>query len=137
MECDGSKEIVTGVYAGQQQRKMFGLSYRTKIGNDVQGDSYGYKIHLIYGCKASPSERAYTTTNDSPEAQAMSWEITTTPLNVSGMQATSQLVIDSTKVDGEKLADLEEILYGKPAEGQTPAVDARLPLPDEIAQILG
>ena len=136
-ECDGSKEIVTGVYAGQQSRKMFGLSYRTKKGNDVQGDAYGYKIHLIYGCKASPSERNYSTTNDSPEPQAMSWEISTTPLNVSGMQATSQLVIDSTKVDPEKLADLEVILYGTPAEGQTPAVDARLPLPDEIAQILG
>ena len=136
MECDGSKEIAPGVYAGQQQRKMFGLSYRTKIGNDVQGDAYGYKLHLVYGCKASPSERNYNTTNDSPEAQALSWEITTTPLNISGMQASSQLVIDSTKVDAEKLADLEEILYGKPAEGQTPAVDARLPLPDEVAQIL-
>lgn len=136
MECDGSKEIAPGVYAGQQQRKMFGLSYRTKIGNDVQGDSYGYKLHLVYGCKASPSERNYNTTNDSPEAQALSWEITTTPLNISGMQASSQLVIDSTKVDADKLADLEEILYGKPAEDQTPAVDARLPLPDEVVQIL-
>lgn len=136
MECDGSKEIAPGVYAGQQQRKMFGLSYRTKIGNDVQGDAYGYKLHLVYGCKASPSERNYNTTNDSPEAQALSWEITTTPLNISGMQASSQLVIDSTKVDDEKLADLEEVLYGTPAEGQTPAVDARLPLPDEVVQIL-
>lgn len=136
MECDGSKEIAPGVYAGQQQRKMFGLSYRTKIGNDVQGDSYGYKLHLVYGCKASPSERNYNTTNDSPEAQALSWEITTTPLNISGMQASSQLVIDSTKADADKLAALEVILYGTPAEGQTPAVDARLPLPDEVAQLL-
>lgn len=136
MECDGSKEIAPGVYAGQQQRKVFGLSYRTKIGNDLQGDSYGYKIHLIYGCMASPSERAYNTTNDSPEASALSWEITTTPINVSGMRATSQLTIDSTKVDATKLAALEQILYGTPADGSTEAVDARLPLPDEIAELL-
>jgi len=136
MACDGSAEIAPGVYAGQQQRKTFGLSYRTKIGNDVKGDGYGYKLHLIYGCKASPSERAYNTTNDSPEAQALSWEITTTPINVSGMQATSQITIDSTKVNATKLAALEQILYGTPAGEGTEAVDPRLPLPDEVAQLL-
>lgn len=134
--CDGSAEIAPGVYAGQQQRKTFGLSYRTKIGNDVKGDGYGYKLHLIYGCKASPSERAYNTTNDSPEAQALSWEITTTPINVSGMQATSQITIDSTKVNATKLAALEQILYGTPAGEGTEAVDPRLPLPDEVAKLL-
>lgn len=136
MECDGSAEIAPGVFAGQQNRKMFGLSYRTKIGNDTQGDALGYKIHLIYGAKASPSERAYNTTNDSPEASAMSWEISTTPVNVAGMKATSILTIDSRKTDAEKLAALEQILYGTPAGDGTAAVEPRLPLPDEVADIM-
>lgn len=127
MECDGSAEIAPGVFAGQQNRKMFGLSYRTKIGNDTQGDALGYKIHLIYGAKASPSERAYNTTNDSPEASAMSWEISTTPVNVSGMKATSILTIDSRKTTAGKLAALEQILYGTPAQQAQDAVYEAVP----------
>ena len=136
-ECDGSKEAVDGVFVGQQDRKTFGMSYRTKKGNDTQGDTYGYVIHLIYGAKASPSERAYNTTNDSPEATSMSWELTTTPVNVSGMKPTSLVTIDSTKCDPDKLAALEQILYGTPAQDSTPAVEPRLPLPDEVLSIIG
>lgn len=122
-ECDGSKEVAPGVFAGQQQRKTFGMSYRTKIGNDVQGDSYGYKIHLVYGCKASPSERAYSSTNDSPEAQALSWEISTTPIGSSALGSpTSQLTIDSTKTTAAKMAALEAILYGTAAVAAADAV---------------
>lgn len=135
-ECDGSKEIAPGVYAGQQARKTFGFSYRTLIGNDIQENNHGYKIHLVYGCKASPSERNYSTTNDSPEAQTMSWEISTTPINVTGIGQTSQLTIDSTKTTAEKLTAIEEILYGKAASGQTAAVQARLPLPDEVISLM-
>lgn len=118
--CDGSAALATGVIAGQQRRKTFGLSFKTLLGNDVDNDSYGYKIHLIYGCLASPSERAYATVNDSPEAITFSWEITTTPVNISGeglegFKPTACLTIDSTKVDSTKLAQLEEILYGRNA----------------------
>ena len=125
-ECDGSSELTTGVTAGQQERKAFGLSYQTIIGSDTDGNSYGYKIHLIYGCKASPSERAYTTVNDSPEANEFSWELTTTPVSVTGKKSTAILTIDSTKVDKDALAAFEDILYG--AE----SAEARLPLPDEV-----
>lgn len=137
-ECDGSATPTPGVVIGQQNRKMFGLSYRTKIGNDVDGSDHGYKLHLVYGGQASPSERAYSTINDSPEAIAFSWEVTTTPVAVSGYKPTACLTIDSTKVDAEKLAALEDILYGQDAgaEGTPAAVDPRLPLPDEVIELL-
>lgn len=125
-QCDGNAELATGVIIGQQTRKTFGLSYRTKIGNDVDGQDHGYKLHLLYGAKASPSERTYETINDSPDAATFSWDYTTTPVNVTGHQPTSLITIDSTKVDADKLASLEEILYGTDSE------EARLPLPDEV-----
>lgn len=137
-ECDGSATLATGVQIGQQSRKTFGLCYRTQIGNDVDLNDHGYKLHLIYGCSASPSERAYATINDSPEAITFSWELTTTPVNVSGLKPTACVTIDSTKADPECLAALEEILYGKDAgdEGTPAAVEPRLPLPDEIKTIM-
>lgn len=129
-ECDGSAELVTGVTIGQQPRKAFGMSYRTVIGNDIKNNNYGYKIHLIYGALAAPSEKAYATINDSPEAITFSWEVSTTPVAVEGFNPTASLIIDSTKVDSEKLAALEAALYGSESE------EARLPLPNEVAQIL-
>ena len=129
-ECDGSATLAAGVTIGQQPRKTFGMSYRTVYGNDVNNESYGYKLHLIYGAVAAPSEKAYATINDSPEAITFSWEIKTTPVNVTGHKPTALLTIDSTKVDKAKLTKIEEILYGKDE------VEARLPLPDEIIQIL-
>ena len=135
-ECDGSAELVTGVVLGQQSRKTFGLCYRTVLGNDVDGDNHGYKLHLLYGCKASPSERQYQTINDSPEAITFSWEITTTPINVSGHKPVACVTIDSTKVDATKLANLEQILYGTPASGNTEAIAPRLPLPDELGNTI-
>lgn len=130
-DCDGSAALTKGVYIGQQTRKTFGLCYRTVVGNDVDNNEYGYKLHIIYGALAAPSEKAYATINDSPEAITFSWEISTTPVNVSGYKPTATITIDSTKVDKEKLADLEEILYGGAD------TEARLPLPDEIATIMG
>ena len=127
--CDGSIEIEPGVSVGQQSRKLFGLSYRTALGNDVDGTDHGYKLHLIYGALAAPSEKAYATINDSPEAITFSWEVTTTPVSVNGFKPTASLIIDSTKVDSAKLAALENILYG------TVGVDARLPFPDEVAAL--
>lgn len=137
-ECDGSASIATGVYAGQQNRKIFGLCYRTVYGNDVDGNDYGYKLHLIYGCQASPSEKGYSTINDSPEAITFSWELTTTPVNVTGYKPTACIIIDSTKADPTKLAALEEILYGKDGspEPSTGGTDPRLPLPDEIITLM-
>ena len=129
-ECDGSATLATGVTIGQQPRKTFGMSYRTVYGNDVDNESYGYKLHLIYGAVAAPSEKAYATINDSPEAITFSWEVKTTPVNVTGHKPTASLTIDSTKVDKTKLAKIEDILYGA-AEGE-----ARLPLPDEIIQLI-
>lgn len=134
--CDGSASIAEGVTIGQQKRHTFGLSYRTTIGNDVDGSDYGYKLHLIYGCLAAPSEKAYASINDSPEAITFSWEITTTPVTVNGFKPTACITIDSTKADPEKLAALETILYGKDAESEVEAVDPRLPLPDEIATLM-
>lgn len=110
-ECDGSAAVSTGVMIGQQERKAFGLAYRTKVGND-QNDNLGYKIHLLYGAKASPSERAYSTVNDSPEAITFSWELTTTPVNVAGRKPTALLTVDSTKVTEANLKKFEDILYG-------------------------
>lgn len=129
MICDGSASLADGVYIGQQSRKAFGMCYRTAIGNDVEGSDYGYKLHLLYGCMASPSEKAYATINDSPEAITFSWEVKTTPVNVTGHKPTACLTIDSTKVDADKLATLEKMLYG---DEQT---EAKLPLPDEVAAI--
>lgn len=128
-ECDGSASLATGVMIGQQPRKAFGLCYRTTIGNDTEGNDHGYKLHIIYGALAAPSEKAYATINDSPEAITFSWEVTTTPVNVTGAKPTASITIDSTKATPEKLTALEKILYGD-AE-----VEARLPLPDEIKGI--
>lgn len=125
-QFDGLGVPTPGVVVGQQSRRMFGLSYRTKIGNDVDGDDFGYKIHLVYGCQASPSEKAYNTINDSPEAITFSWAVTTTPVAVTNMKPTSILVIDSTKVDADVLAALEQILYGDTG------VDPALPLPNTV-----
>lgn len=133
-ECDGSASIATGVVIGQQKRKIFGLCYRTVLGNDVESNDYGYKLHLIYGCQAAPSEKAYATINDSPEAITFSWEVTTTPVEVTGFKPTACITIDSTKANAEKLAALEEILYGK--DGSDTSANARLPLPDEIATLM-
>ena len=129
-ECDGSASIANGVYIGQQNRKTFGLSYKTTVGNDVDNNNHGYKLHLIYGAVASPSEKSYSTINDSPDAITFSWEISTTPVNVTGHKPTALLTIDSTKVEAEKLAKLEAVLYG------SSEADARLPLPDEVVSIL-
>lgn len=136
-QCDGSAALATGVSIGQQSRKAFGLCYRTTLGNDVDGNDYGYKLHIIYGALAAPSEKAYATINDSPEAITFSWEVTTTPVNVTGFKPTASITIDSTKVDKTKLASLEEILYGKdaPSNGGE-GTDPRLPLPDEIAELM-
>lgn len=129
--CDGSAEIATGVVIGQQNRTSFGLCYRTTLGNDVKGNEYGYKLHLIYGCKAAPSEKAYSTINDSPEAITFSYEITTTPVAVSGHKPTASLVIDSTKIEPSKLAQIEAKLYGDVS------TEASLPTPDEILELIG
>ena len=129
-ECDGSASLVAGVNIGQQPRKTFGLCYRTTIGNDTDSNAHGYKLHMIYGCLAAPSEKAYATINDSPEAITFSWEVSTTPVNVTGHKPTALLTIDSTKADPTKLAALEDILYGKDQ------VEPRLPLPDEIANLM-
>lgn len=131
--CNGNKELVdnTGVYVGQQSRSVFGFCYRTMIGNDTDGQDHGYKLHLVYGCQVSPSEKAYQTINDSPEALTFSWELSTTPVNVTGKKPTALLVIDSTKIDSTKLTRIEAKLYGD--ESSTGAV---LPTPDEIAEIL-
>lgn len=131
--CDGSAELADGVMIGQQKRSTFGLCYKTTIGNDTEGNDHGYKLHIIYGAQAKPSERAYASINDSPEAITFSWEITTTPVNVTGAKPTASLVIDSTKADPSKLAALEDILYGKDGE---PSNEPRLPLPDEIKTLM-
>jgi len=129
-EMDGLATPTAGVVVGQQGRRVFGLAYRTNIGNDLDGTDHGYKLHLIYGAQASPSEKAYGTINDSPEAITFSWEITTTPVPVTGLKPAASLVIDSTKVDAAKLSDLEDILFG------TVSDDARLPQPDEVIAVL-
>lgn len=128
--CDGSASLGTGVTIGQQDRKTFGLCYRTVLGNDVKSNEYGYKLHLIYGAKAAPSEKGYQTINDSPEAITFSWEVTTTPVNVAGFKPTASVTIDSTKIDAAKLKTIEDMLYG------TESVEAKLPLPDELKTLL-
>lgn len=142
-ECDGSVEIMPGMFAGQQSRKVFGLSYRTVLGNDTELNDYGYKLHVVYGCLAAPSEKGYSTINDSPEAATLSWEITTTPvaintlINGKKLKNVATLTFDSTKFSEEFMTKLEEILYGKdPTEvGGTDGVAPRLPLPDEIIEL--
>ena len=129
-ECDGSGTLAEGVLLGQQKRKVFGLCYRTTIGNDVDGNDHGYKLHLVYGCLAAPSEKAYSTINDNPDAITFSWEVTTTPVNVTGFKPTSQITIDSTKVAEEKMTAIEALLYGSEQK------EASLPLPDELAAVL-
>lgn len=129
-KCDGSADIAPGVTVGQQDRTPFGLVYKTQIGNDTKGNSHGYKLHLVYGAKAKPSSRDYKTTNDSPEAIELSWEISTTPVKVPGSKPTAYLTINSTKVSAAKLAKLEDILFGSETS------DARLPLPAEIIEIM-
>lgn len=136
-KIDGSAELMPGVVIGQQSRPKFGLSYRTKVGDDIKGQDAGYKLHLLYGAQVSPSERTYETLNDSPEAITFSWEFSTTPVNVTDAQPTALLTIDSTKLTGEVLENLkklEEILYG--TDGEAEENDPRLPLPDEVASIL-
>lgn len=128
-QCDGSATVVPGLYLGQQQRKQFGFVYRTRFGNDVEGTEHGYKLHLIYNAQAAPSEKAYETINDSPEAITFSWEITTTPVTVTGYKPTACLIVDSTKVDATKLATLEGRLFG------TENTEAGLPSPDEVLAI--
>lgn len=136
-ECDGSKSLAAGVYIGQQARKAFGMCYKTTLGNDTEGNDHGYKLHIIYGALAAPSEKAYETINDSPEAITFSWEISTTPVNVKGSKPTATIVIDSTKANPEKLAALEVILFGADApNGEGTGTDPRLPLPDEIATLM-
>lgn len=128
--CDGSDELVPGVTIGQQTRLPFGLAAKTLVGNDTEMTKHGYKLHLLYGCLASPSEKSYATINDSPEANTMSWEFTTTPVPVEGKKNTSYICIDSTKVDADKLAALEAVLYG------SESAEPRLPMPSEIADLL-
>lgn len=130
-ECDGSAELTTGVSIGQQPRKAFGFSYVTTIGNDVDSNKHGYKLHLVYGALASPSEKAYSTINDSPEAITFSWEFTTTPVAVAGFEPTACITIDSTKVEAQKLTALEKKLYGDTE------IEPTLPLPNEVATIMG
>jgi len=127
--CDGSEEPKPGVTIGQQSRKTFGLCYRTTLGNDTLGASYGYKLHLIYGAMASPSEKGYKTINDSPEAITFSWGVTTTPVSVTGFKPTATLIIDSTKITPTALTAIEALLYGD-------TVDASLPLPDAIMALI-
>lgn len=136
-ECDGTAEVAPGVTIGQQNRKTFGMSYRTKVGNDVAGQDYGYKLHLFWGAKASPSEKNFQTINDSPEATTFSWEVTTTPVVLTTInpktkkvyKPTASMVVNSTKVDATKLAALEKILYGDTES------EPRLPTPDEVIAI--
>lgn len=132
-ECDGSGDLATGITIGQQTRKAFGLCYKTTLGNDIDGNDLGYKLHLIYGAMAAPSEKAYNSINDSPEAITFSWGITTVPVAVSGFKPTASLVIDSTKVAAEDLATLEAALFG--TDG-TPGTAPYLPLPDAIVALL-
>lgn len=130
-KCDGSISLAKGLHIGQQSRQTFGLCYRTLIGNDVKKDDYGYKLHIVYGATASPSEREFSTVNDSPEAVELSYEFTTTDVNITGAKPASHMEIVSTECDAEKLKKLEDILYG------SETTEARLPLPDEIISILG
>lgn len=129
-QCDGSAALVTGVNVGQQTRKTFAFCYTTSLGNDTEGQDFGYKIHIIYGCKAKPSEKSYSTINDSPEAVTFSWDVSTVPVPVEGMNPTATVVIDSTRLDSSKLKALEDKLYG------TESSESELPLPDAIKTLV-
>ncbi|MCM1179405.1 MAG: hypothetical protein NC347_04055 [Clostridium sp.] len=129
-ECDGSAEVADGVMIGQQDRKAFGMAYKTIVGNDTEKNAHGYKLHMIYGATAAPSEKGYSTVNDSPEAITLSWELSTTPVEVTDHKPTATLVIDSTKANPEKLKALEDILFG------TDESEARLPMPDEVISLM-
>lgn len=143
-ECNGESDLAEGVRLGQQRRNTFGFSYRTKLGNDTEGEDYGFEIHLVYGCSAAPSEQSNATINDSPEPATFSYEVSTTPVNVSGVgpdgkpyKPVASITIDSTKIDAAKLAELEKILYGSDGTGDTDTgTDPRLPLPDELKTLL-
>lgn len=128
--CDGSVSIAEGIVIGQQNRATFGLSYRTYFGNDTEGNKHGYKLHLVYGCTCSPSDKDYSTVNDSPEAVEFSWDVKTTPVPVSGQQPTASVIIDSTLIDADALAAIEEALYG------TASAAPYLPLPDKILELI-
>lgn len=133
-QCDGTASPVEGVYIGQQARKTFGLSYRTLVGNDLEGTAFGYKLHLIYGALAAPTEKAYNTVNDSPEAITFSWEVTTTPVEVGdGFKPTASLTVDSTKVPAAAMKALEDVLYG----GATGSASPKLPTPAEVIELIG
>lgn len=136
--CDGSASISTGIKIGQQPRATFGLCYRTVLGNDTLGEAYGYKLHIIYGCKAAPSEKAYATINDSPEAITFSWELSTVPVPVAGAKPTATLELDSVKLGTAKMKAIEDVLYGRDADAEhnISALEGRLPLPNEIKQII-
>ena len=129
-ECDGSAEVADGVTVGQQDRKPFGMAYKTIVGNDTEKNAHGYKLNVIYGATAAPSEKSYGTVNDSPEAITFSWELSTTPVEVADYKPTASITIDSTKADKEKLKALEDILFG------SEEAEARLPLPDEIITLM-
>ena len=129
-QCDGSAALVTGVNVGQQTRKTFAFCYTTSLGNDTEGQDFGYKIHIIYGCKAKPSEKSYSTINDSPEAVTFSWDVSTVPVPVEGMNPTATVVIDSTRLESSKLKALEDKLYG------TESAESELPLPNEIKTLV-
>lgn len=134
--CDGSAEVAEGVVIGQQRRTQFGLCYRTILGNDVENNDYGYKLHLVYNALAAPSEKAYATVNDSPEAITFSWEVTTTPIPVAGFKPTAAITIDSTKADATKLSALLDILYGTNGVDPNTGTVARLPLPEEVMTLM-
>lgn len=129
-QCDGSASIANGVTIGQQARRAFGLCYRTSVGNDIQGQNFSYKLHLIYGCTVAPSEKSYSTINDNPEAITFSWELSTVPVPVDGFSPTASLVIDASKVDEGKMALLEDALFGDESN------EAKLLLPNEIMEML-
>lgn len=137
-ECDGTAQPVKGVKLGQQKRKPFGFCYRTLLGNDTENEKHGYVLHLVYGAQASPTDKEHNTLDDDPDAIEMSWEFSTTPVNVTGFDPVASMEIDSTTVDAEKLAALEDILYGKDptTEDGTDGLDARLPFPDEVIDLL-
>lgn len=138
-QCNGETELAEGVYIGQQRRNTFGFSYRNKLGNDVDGEDHGFELNLVYGCSSAPSEQANATINESPEPATFSYEVSTTPITVSGVgpdgkpyKPTALIIVDSTKVDRDKLLELEKILYGTDGEGEEAGTDGRLPLPDEV-----
>lgn len=134
--CDGSQEVAKGVSVGQQTRVPFGMCYRTRVGNDTKGTEAGYKLHLIYGAQASPSEKAYQTINESPEAMTLSWEITTTPVDIPGFKPSATMTIDSRTTDPEALKELEDVLYGTNGDSGE-GTEPRLPLPEEVIEIVG